>query len=40
MDARNKWNERYESVHVPNQVIDVLELNQHLLDGHWIWPAG
>lgn len=33
MDARNKWNERYESVHVPNQVIDVLELNQHLLDG-------
>ncbi|MCU7799032.1 MAG: methyltransferase domain-containing protein [gamma proteobacterium symbiont of Lucinoma myriamae] len=26
-----KWNNRYEAVHVPNQVIDVLELNQHLL---------
>ncbi len=30
---RLKWNERYENIHVPNQVIDVLELNQHLLDG-------
>jgi 2-polyprenyl-3-methyl-5-hydroxy-6-metoxy-1,4-benzoquinol methylase len=28
---RLKWNERYGSVHVPNQVIDVLEINQHLL---------
>ena len=28
---RSKWNERYSSVHVPNQVIDVLEINQHLL---------
>ncbi len=32
-EARNKWNERYQNVHVPNQVIDVLELNQHLLNG-------
>ncbi len=28
---RSKWNKRYGSVHVPNQVIDVLEINQHLL---------
>lgn len=28
---RTKWNNRYDAVHVPNQVIDVLELNQHLL---------
>ncbi len=32
-DARLKWNSRYESAHVPNQVIDVLELNLHLLSG-------
>ena len=32
-EARNKWNERYQNVYVPNQVIDVLELNQHLLSG-------
>ncbi len=32
-ELRIKWNERYENAHVPNQVIDVLELNQHLLDG-------
>jgi len=30
-EIRAKWNNRYEAVHVPNQVIDVLELNQHLL---------
>ena len=30
-DIRKKWNERYEVVHIPNQVIDVLELNLHLL---------
>ncbi|MCW8932778.1 MAG: methyltransferase domain-containing protein [Gammaproteobacteria bacterium] len=30
-DIRKKWNDRYEQVHVPNQVIDVLELNLHLL---------
>ncbi len=28
---RDKWNLRYAAVHVPNKVIDVLELNQHLL---------
>ncbi|WP_198263632.1 class I SAM-dependent methyltransferase [sulfur-oxidizing endosymbiont of Gigantopelta aegis] len=28
---RKKWNERYEQVYAPNQVIDVLELNGHLL---------
>ncbi len=33
VEARNKWNERYQNVHEPNQVIDVLELNQHLLNG-------
>ncbi len=32
-EARNKWNERYQKMLVPNQVIDVLELNQHLLSG-------
>lgn len=32
-EVKNKWNNRYESVHVPNQVIDVLELNLHLLPG-------
>jgi len=32
-DARLKWNDRYETAHVPNQVIDVLELNLHLLPG-------
>ena len=32
-EIRNKWNTRYEAVHVPNQVIDVLELNVHLLSG-------
>lgn len=32
-EIRSKWNNRYDSVHVPNQVIDVLELNQHLLPG-------
>ena len=31
--ARLKWNSRYESAHVPNQVIDVLELNLYLLSG-------
>lgn len=30
-NIRKKWNDRYEVVHVPNQVIDVLELNSHLL---------
>lgn len=30
-EIRSKWNNRYEAVHVPNKVIDVLELNQHLL---------
>ncbi len=30
-EIRKKWNDRYEDVHVPNQVIDVLELNSHLL---------
>lgn len=30
-EIRSKWNNRYEAVHVPNQVIEVLELNQHLL---------
>ncbi len=30
---KTKWDERYKTMHVPNQVIDVLELNQHLLDG-------
>ncbi|RKZ91815.1 MAG: SAM-dependent methyltransferase [Gammaproteobacteria bacterium] len=30
-EVRSKWNNRYEAVHVPNKVIDVLELNQHLL---------
>ena len=34
--ARKKWNERYAIAHVPNQVIDVLELNQHLLSGQGI----
>lgn len=33
-EIRTKWNSRYESVHVPNQVINVLELNQHLLPMH------
>jgi 2-polyprenyl-3-methyl-5-hydroxy-6-metoxy-1,4-benzoquinol methylase len=28
---RKKWNERYENIQVPNPVIDVLELNLHLL---------
>jgi 2-polyprenyl-3-methyl-5-hydroxy-6-metoxy-1,4-benzoquinol methylase len=28
---RKKWNERYEQVYVPNQIVDVLELNLHLL---------
>jgi len=32
-DTRNKWNERYKKAYVPNQVIEVLELNQHLLSG-------
>ena len=32
-EIRHKWNDRYETVHVPNQVIDVLELNMHLLPG-------
>ena len=30
-EIRTKWNNRYEDVHVPNQVINVLKLNQHLL---------
>ncbi len=30
-EIRHKWNERYAPAHVPNQVIDVLELNLHLL---------
>ena len=30
-NIRKKWNNRYAAVHVPNQVIDVLELNLHLL---------
>lgn len=28
---RNKWNHRYQEVLVPNEVINVLKLNQHLL---------
>ncbi len=28
---RKKWNDRYFPIQVPNQVIDVLELNLHLL---------
>ncbi len=28
---RKKWNNRYQLIQVPNQVIDVLELNLHLL---------
>ena len=28
---RKKWNDRYGQVQVPNQVIEVLELNTHLL---------
>ncbi len=28
---RKKWNDRYLPIQVPNQVIDVLELNLHLL---------
>ena len=32
-DIRDKWNERYDKAYVPNQVIEVLELNQHLLSG-------
>jgi len=30
-EIRTKWNKRYADVHVPNQVINVLKLNQHLL---------
>jgi len=30
-EIRSKWNNRYADVHVPNQVINVLKLNQHLL---------
>lgn len=30
-NIRKKWNNRYTAVQVPNQVIDVLELNLHLL---------
>jgi len=33
-DTRDKWNDRYEKAYVPNQIIDVLELNQHLLPGN------
>jgi len=29
--TQTKWNERYQDVHVPNQVIEVLNNNQHLL---------
>ncbi len=32
-EIRIKWNDRYEMALVPNQVIDVLELNLHLLTG-------
>ena len=32
-EIRNKWNERYEKAYVPNQVINVLAINQHLLSG-------
>ena len=32
-ETRKKWNNRYEMVHVPNQVVEVLELNLHLLSG-------
>jgi 2-polyprenyl-3-methyl-5-hydroxy-6-metoxy-1,4-benzoquinol methylase len=31
--VRQKWNNRYDSVHVPNQISEVLERNQHLLNG-------
>ncbi|MCU7837287.1 MAG: class I SAM-dependent methyltransferase [gamma proteobacterium symbiont of Taylorina sp.] len=33
-NTRNKWNERYNKAYVPNQVIEVLELNQHLLSAN------
>lgn len=33
-ELRKKWNDRYKSIQVPNQVIDVLELNLHLLPAH------
>jgi 2-polyprenyl-3-methyl-5-hydroxy-6-metoxy-1,4-benzoquinol methylase len=32
-EIRKKWNERYANSMVPNQVINVLELNMHLLSG-------
>ncbi len=32
-EIRSKWNARYKKAYVPNQVIDVLKLNQHLLSG-------
>ena len=31
LEIRKKWNHRYGQVQIPNQVIDVLELNSHLL---------
>jgi SAM-dependent methyltransferase len=34
--TRDKWNIRYEQAHVPNQVIDVLRDNIHLLNGEGI----
>ncbi len=30
-NIRTKWNSRYNEIQVPNQVINVLKLNQHLL---------
>lgn len=34
--TRHKWNNHYEQSHVPNQVIDVLRDNFHLLAGNGI----
>ena len=33
LSIRSKWNQRYAQAHVPNQVIDVLQDNVHLLSG-------
>lgn len=35
-ETRHKWNNHYEQSHVPNQVIDVLRDNLHLLAGKGI----
>ncbi|MCK5696763.1 MAG: methyltransferase domain-containing protein [Gammaproteobacteria bacterium] len=33
-NIRKKWNNRYNEIQVPNEVIQVLKLNQHLLSSH------